>query len=321
MLTIKPSEKHTRAIRIILLSGRGLFLTRALITLGDYYQSVANVGSLILVGPPGSEPVINGIAFGGVLISLIIASFLSLAESLQTKKPEPNLAWDLLSTFAGVGIAIVLGNLTLPSLTEVISYAGFVLAVISIVLVFMVDRSKKPTLDVMVHQPRDLYTDRDQFGFYHIDVTNKPSRFVLRDIAHDTQAQVQFFDRTGNHEVIGGIIGKWANKPNPTTGGQADDTKNFEASRIDIGPGVIEMLDIVMKPKGQSECYAHGVWSWVDGETSIKFRIDQGEYLIRVTVKSSNCGVRMRQFLMTNEGTDWSSITITNLNNEENRHD
>jgi len=101
----KSSEKLARIIRNILLLGRGFFLTRALITLLGYYVSLAKSGAYMTVG---SEVGFNGVAFSGILVSLLAASVFSLLESLQPKKPQPNLRTDLLWTAAGVAIAVTM---------------------------------------------------------------------------------------------------------------------------------------------------------------------------------------------------------------------
>jgi hypothetical protein len=98
------SKSPARTIRNILLGARGFFLTTAMLALGDYYLSLATSGAYVTIG---SEVAFNGVYFSTILLSLLVASILSLAESLQTKKPPPNLRMDLYWTVAGVGLAVL----------------------------------------------------------------------------------------------------------------------------------------------------------------------------------------------------------------------
>jgi hypothetical protein len=91
-----------RRLRNAILSARSFFLTAALVGAIEYFLRQPTIGFNSVLGI-----VIQGVPFIQVLLSLIIASFLSLMESLQTIKPPPDRSADLTSIFMGAAIALL----------------------------------------------------------------------------------------------------------------------------------------------------------------------------------------------------------------------
>jgi hypothetical protein len=185
-------------------------------------------------------------------------------------------------------------------------FGGFV----SIVTVIVVENLRRPSLQLSKEDPPlpdQTYPPGGPFTearFLRVILSNRApprlSRWVSRLPALQCRAAITFHHLTDEQDIFGRAMeGRWSRTPEPvvqiltvpvpgTPQGQQVALIPQLRNWVDINPGESELLDIVMRPDNDPECYgwnneAHLTPKW----RNLKWKLAPGRYLARVIVTSS----------------------------------
>lgn len=201
----------------------------------------------------------------------------------------------------------------------VISTAALIVAVISIVIVIVVEYVRRPSLEFVPHKDEPTAEDEGQGRiWYHLGVRNKePPTFFNRDAALQCIATVDFIDRNSRQSLVQ-IRAHWVNQPEPRDStGTFDYSKIPAAQRIDVGFRP-ELFDILIKFEGETGFYAADPWVVYRHPKGVpewaRLRIERNECIVRAEIESINLGKRKaREYLLRNKGTRKEDIEVVPL--------
>jgi hypothetical protein len=134
-----------------------------------------------------------------------------------------------------------------------------------------------------------------------IIVSNEPlppwARWMLREPAMQCSAKITFYDSRG-HSIYNTMCGRWANSPQPIPIKGVFEGKELAimdqerltlTSRINIYPNERELLDIVTREDGTTECvgWNNELYFPILDLSNSKWRFPEESYLVKVSIFSS----------------------------------
>lgn len=186
---------------------------------------------------------------------------------------------------------------------------------------FIWDRIKSPKLVAYSTkpsmQPLPLGVQR---SFYPITIKNESKQFITQEAATHSRVKMTFMD-TSKKELFS-LSAKWNWTPQPLKYQmfnfiirEIPDPSLIPISEfVDINPHDEESFCIVMKYVGEDECYAFNGSSYLYPRLkNPAWKLDKGNYLIKVDLHSSNCH-ETYYFKLINSGNKLSDISIKKIN-------
>ena len=235
--------------------------------------------------------------------------------------------WNMTDIIENVGKCLVMYFLN----EFVISTLALILAVISIVLLIIVEYVRRPSLEFLQHKDEPGPEDEGRRSmWYHLKVRNEePSKIFNRDAALRCRVRVDFLDKNTKKPLVLQITAHWVNKSEPRdySTGRFDPSKIPECQIIDVGFRD-EMFDILIKFEGEKSCFAADPWvvydpllrpnPWLDpGSSSYhqkweKLRIDVDECVVRAEIEAINLGRRkVGEYILKNNGIRKEDVEIS----------
>ena len=198
---------------------------------------------------------------------------------------------------------------------NLITWPLLISAVASIVVSLLLENARKPVL--MIEGPHSLvvpFVDGDtptgSGTSFRLRVRNaRPSPFLSiflqRQVARACRARLTFISRDGEPLAAPPMEGRWANsvQPAPLTGWVGEnreklvlfDHARFDAaSRVDIGPGASEVLDVAVHFAGEDHLYGWTNSSYQYGGRHPDYALAVGLHVVEVTVESDGVSATQR---------------------------
>jgi len=174
--------------------------------------------------------------------------------------------------------------------------------VVGILVVLWLERHKRPGLTMMIESPsyrleKDL-AGRELGTWLRVYIHNKNVPHWLAwvydgETAIACRARITFHHLDGYRVFGDDMIGRWAGTPEPalirvgqTETGQPLVRLSYVPQIIDIQPGTSELLDVVYRAKGDSECWGWNNNSYLYARKNPEWKLDKGRYIAKLTVKT-----------------------------------
>ncbi len=208
------------------------------------------------------------------------------------------------------------------------------ISIFSVFLVLYIENERRPFIEFLTHHDEPT-PDNQTHGhmWYHIKVRNKKPRFrfLNRDAALQCVARIEFVDTTTMRPLsVGQITAHWTSQPEPRSyspHNEFDPGKVPASQRLDVGFRE-EAFDVVIKFRGQRNCFATDPWVVYDlslrpdprsephrldpyHEKWEKLRITHNECVLRIEIEAINLGKRQEAYYrLYNQGTELGDLRI-----------
>lgn len=197
-------------------------------------------------------------------------------------------------------------------------------ALVSVVLVLLVERERKPKLAISVEKGNHIHHKRK---FLRVIVTNKAigalaGLFVTRQPALMCRAYITFLTEKNDPVFAKGrrMLGRWSNTPEPAyllpfnNGVMTIRDPSRTRDLIDIPPDDFEVLDIVMRTEDGETCigWHNAVIQNPQAEVETRFELPKGRYHVLVSVRTAGQDFR-HVFRIVNDHPSIESFRLEDL--------
>ncbi len=178
--------------------------------------------------------------------------------------------------------------------------------IVTLGVLWLIERNRRPDLWFQVEEPAhemklfgpDGTVEDVQLLRLYVHNKNTPKRLSWaynREPAMMCRAWIAFYDQNKLRVYSREMLGRWAETPNPKiaqvtdlNGNVVRYAQNSEELRhsVDIPPGAYTPLDLVVRSKSETTCYGWNNDSLVRYGKNPDWRLKEGQYLVRVTVKT-----------------------------------
>jgi hypothetical protein len=205
---------------------------------------------------------------------------------------------------------------------------------ITIATAIFVEWLRKPRLALCIETPPlDVPANLPQKRHLRLVLNNKRLifglRWMQRSAALQCRGTITFHNKDGQDVFGKAMAVRWASSPQPINlGGQIVDLQQPAQlvyrivnvagmeSRMDVYPGEQETLDVVVRFKGDQECYGWNNESYFNNWRTPDWKLDRGTYLVRVVIASSGSKF-VGRFRLMNEAEPLTAFHLTDLPRRE----
>jgi len=194
----------------------------------------------------------------------------------------------------------ILKNDSLPSTTDISIniLISFLSTLAALLLTLWIEKKRLPMLEITVSEEDNVCCVYDyqslngKWKFFRVKVTNKkfPSIFswIPRYTAQDCSAEITF-TRADNNDTSFTMKGRWVSSIELAyLSNEQKFIKSLFPDPISILPGDSELLDIFTHSERDTDAYGWNNDSYNNSWRTPQYRLEKGDYIIRVDIKTQN---------------------------------
>lgn len=192
--------------------------------------------------------------------------------------------YDAFMTFGDFGLSIL---------------SSFIGSVPALLLALRIDNWRLPALELIVSEdansdktfPDGTYRAGERWKFFRISVRNRPFsspfRWIPRQAAENCQAIIEF-TRVGRESSNIPMLGRWAGTPELPELKQDWNLRLDHPDPVTIPVDRTEQLDVITRYEKDREAYGWNNLAYLYEWRTPDYKLDRGEYKVKVTVTCQN---------------------------------
>lgn len=178
-----------------------------------------------------------------------------------------------------------------------ISFIGSLLAVF---IALLIERKRLPNLEITAseeanadntYNPPNIHAG-ERWKFFRVTVKNKaicrPLQWIPRQTAENCRAKIEIF-KLDSAKLLFTLKGRWTSTPElPRISKNDAILKLLYPDPVTIPVNTQEFLDVIAKHEKDKEAYAWNNEAYFHNWRPLHYRLDKGNYKVKITVNTQN---------------------------------
>jgi len=177
---------------------------------------------------------------------------------------------------------------------------SFLASLLAVFIALLIERKRLPNLEITASEEANVDKTYkpphpragERWKFFRVAVKNKsmpyPVQWIPRQTAENCRTKIEFF-KSGHEESLFTLNGRWANTPElPLIPREYWILKSLYPDPVTISVKAQEFLDVITKHEKDKEAYAWNNEAYSHNWRPPRYRLDKGDYRVKVTVNTQN---------------------------------
>ena len=176
---------------------------------------------------------------------------------------------------------------------------SLIASLIAVLIALLIEKKRMPKLVINASESANAdntYREpnihaNERWKFFRVEVENKKFPKILswipRQTAENCRAKVEFYKKDETSPIFA-FAGRWASTPEIPHIPQDAIVKLLHPDPVTLPVGEKEILDIIAKEENDNEAYGWNNESYFHNWRNIEYKLDEGEYIVKVTINTQN---------------------------------